>query len=413
MTTRFFVPRINANDDRVEIVHWHVEHGAFVTAGKELVDIETTKATVTLGAEMQGFVRPLVAQGTVVVVGTPLYVIANCLEELDGCATDPVVDATGPSHQSENRVAASGLSSEPAAYASRLAETIRTAVPLPPGVGYSVTRFTKEAAQLLLERRLSSEDFPNAGLVTAKALRARLNGPDTTKTVEGSSAPLAWNVPPDRPVRSVRMSLAKQAEAASLALGQSGNITSTLTVGFESAVIRDCLSKQRLFVGSLLPVILYETAQLLTGYPYLTAWCHEDIVHYYDAVDLGVALDLGKGLKVVTFRNAPALTAIEFFEKTVDAGQRYLRNRLKPEELTNSTFTVTDLSNLDVLHFRPLINGRQSAILGVGGDSAQVGHPMTLSLTFDHRVVSGREAAGFLGKLKSRLNICAARPDPG
>jgi 2-oxoglutarate dehydrogenase E2 component (dihydrolipoamide succinyltransferase) len=219
-------------------------------------------------------------------------------------------------------------------------------------------------------------------------------------------------MPVDRPVRTVRMSLAKQAEAESLTLGESGNVTSTLTVAFDSAAIRTRLARERLFDGSPQPLVLYETARLLARFPNLTAWCVEGHVHHYDAVDLGVAFDLGRGLKVVTFRDAATLSAMQLFEKTIDVGLRYLDNRLEPDELGGSTFTVTDLSGFDVLHFRPLINGRQSAILGVGGDSAQPGHPMTLSLTFDHRVSNGREVAEFLGGLKARLASYAPLPDP-
>ena len=140
--------------------------------------------------------------------------------------------------------------------------------------------------------------------------------------------------PAGRPVRTARLSLAKQAEAESLTLGESGNVTSTLTVAFDSAAIRERLAREGLFDGSLQPLVLYEAARLLVRYQNLTAWCADGAVHHYDAVDLGVAFDLGRGLKVVTFRDAATLSAQQLFEKTIDAGLRYLDNRLEPDELT-------------------------------------------------------------------------------
>jgi len=406
MITTVPAPRINTNDDRVEIVVWHVERGALVAVGQEIVDVETTKSTVTVTAEAAGYIRPLVEKGTVVPVGDPLYLCASSLEELDAAP----VPAGGPSAASP----ASGTAPPPtpggdaAGPAARPLPT-RAAVAAAAGpASYGFTRFTKDAAMLLEERGLSADDFPNDGLVTARALRARLDGavPGPAPATPGPRpAP-----PVGRPVRTARLSLAKQAEAESLTLGESGNVTSTLTVAFDSATIRERLAREGLFDGSLQPLVLYETARLLTRYPNLTAWCADGQVHHYDAVDLGVAFDLGRGLKVVTFRDAATLSAQQLFEKTIDAGLRYLDNRLEPDDLTGSTFTVTDLSGFDVLHFRPLINGRQSAILGVGGDATPPGHPMTLSLTFDHRVSNGREGAEFLAALKERLASYAPLP---
>jgi pyruvate/2-oxoglutarate dehydrogenase complex dihydrolipoamide acyltransferase (E2) component len=80
-----------------------------------------------------------------------------------------------------------------------------------------------------------------------------------------------------------------------------------------------------------------------------------------------------------------------------------MRNEILPEELINSTITVTDLSNQDILYFHPLINGYQSAIIGIGGDSSRPEYPMAINMTFDHRVSTGREVATFLNELKKRI----------
>ena len=72
MITTIPTPRINTNDEQVEVLEWHVPRGALVAVGQEIVDVETSKSTVTLTAETAGYIRPMVEKGTVVQVGAPL-----------------------------------------------------------------------------------------------------------------------------------------------------------------------------------------------------------------------------------------------------------------------------------------------------------------------------------------------------
>ena len=157
------------------------------------------------------------------------------------------------------------------------------------------------------------------------------------------------------------------------------------------------------FNGSSLPVIIYELAHLLKATPSLTAFYNQNEIYFYDDVHVGVAMDVGKGLKVVTLRDTAKLMPAQIFENLTDFAMRDIEGMLTEQDITGSTFTVTDLSAQNILQHQPLINGRQSGILGVGADAALAGHPMTLTLTFDHRVLTGREAATFLNTLKRKI----------
>jgi hypothetical protein len=203
--------------------------------------------------------------------------------------------------------------------------------------------------------------------------------------------------------RAERLSLSKRAEIQSLIIGASGAINSTLSVYFDSAGIRARLDRDALFDGSIQPLLLYEISRLLRVWPQFTAHFAADSICFYDRVDLGLAIDLGDGLKVVTIRDADKLTPQQIFEQTLDFGLRYIEKRLRPDELAGSTCTITDLSGLDILHFKPLINGRQSTIIGLGGDRMQPGSPMSVNMTFDHRVATGREVGSFLNELRTRM----------
>ena len=233
MITTVPAPRINTNDDRVEVVVWHVERGDLVAIGQEIVDVETTKSTVTVAAEAAGYIQPLVEKGSVVPVGDPLYLCASSLEELDSAPATaaPVLSSQAasspaPQHAAQAAGAVAGNASAATPSGSAHANAAARAPARPAGPSsYGFTRFTKDAAMLLEERGLSADDFPAAGLLTARALRARLDDPPPPAAPGGSAAararppaaPAASTVMPvDRPVRTVRMSLAKQAEAESL-----------------------------------------------------------------------------------------------------------------------------------------------------------------------------------------------------
>jgi len=196
---------------------------------------------------------------------------------------------------------------------------------------------------------------------------------------------------------------AKALEIQYLAAGQAGNLNSSLTVQFDSQRIRDALLAYPALGGQVLSLMLYELSRLLVKYPALTAFYEHGNIYYYDAVHLALAMDLGKGLKAPVIKHINELEPIQIYERVQDLASRYMSNGLAPEELAGGTFTVSDLSSENILHFQPLINQRQSAILGVGGDRHLEGFPMTLTLVFDHRILAGRAAGMFLNELKSRL----------
>lgn len=366
-------PRINTNDDRVEVVAWHAAQFDFVRSGQDLLDIETSKSVVTLAAEKEGFLDQLVGSGTVVSVGDPLYRTADTVEEIANATRCEPVRADPPSV-----------------------------------IPRTVTRFSNAAREVMKLRGLSEDDFTKAGLVTGRSILARYDS-RLAESVPSppagtSSAPDPVRVPvADVETRHERTSLGKQGEIEALALGRSGNINSTLSIQFDSAAVRRRLAAERICDKSIQPLILFEASRLLQVWPQFTAYFQDGSVHFYDRVDLGLAVDLGHGLKVVTIKAADSLMPVQLYEKILDIGQRYLERRLTVDELSNSTITVTDLSAFDILHFLPLINGRQSAIIGIGGDSGQSGHPMSLIMTFDHRITNGREVAVFLKELRARI----------
>jgi 2-oxoglutarate dehydrogenase E2 component (dihydrolipoamide succinyltransferase) len=372
-------PRINTNDNQVGVVVWHVEDGDFVEIGQAIVDLETSKAVVTVDAAHTGYVRRLAKQGEILRVGANLMLVADShtdfLGEMTLAPMSPASDGTEKSSAIE----------------------------------FSTVRFSAAALRLIQSSGLKQSDFTAAGLVTQSMVANRINpsAKSMKRRTRASQVAPRVKTPQIRtgPIvpREEGVSLGKRAEIEQLLSGESGQINSTLSVYFDSADVRARLKAMGSFDGSISPIILYELSRLLLQWPQFTAYYENELIHFYDRIDLGIAVDLGKGLKVVRIKDADLLTPQQIFEQTIDFGMRYLENRIKPDELVGSTITVTDLSGLDVLHFRPLINGKQSAILGIGGDSFMPGFPMSINMAFDHRVSNGREAALFLKELRARV----------
>ena len=378
MKTVHHVPTINANDEFVVVVRWHVADRARVTKGAPLVDVETTKAVVTIEAEHDGWLRHCVKENTEVGLGAELawYCLAeNELDETGAQKALPEVEvpSTTPTPVVRNDPPAAGALTE-----------------------FSCTRLTPGAEKLALALGLDATALAaeKLGLVTSTGLRARL----------GPQEAISASVPTDDGRRRERDVPGKRAEIQALSEGAEGNLRSSLTVYFDSADIRRGAEEDG---TGVLPVVLAELAPLLAGNPRFTAYHEAGRTVFYDAVHLGVAIDLGQGLKVVTLRDAVGKNAADLGRRLADLTLDYMENRLGPAEVQGATFTVTDLSAFDVLQFEPLINGRQSAILGLGGDSTLPGHPMSLTIAFDHRVLSGREVGAFLRTLRDRILSCA------
>lgn len=374
MNIRLPAPALNPNDDAVLVVRWLVEDGARVAAGDAVVDIETTKAVATVEAPAAGVLRRVAREGEEIAIG-------ESLAELEG-VTDG--ESSGPTHAGMN----AGQTRLPG---GPVAKPVAPHLPVTAlrlgeagAAGAQPVRLSLAAARLAAERGLDpASPFPGAaGLVNEARLRAEINpakGGDTT--------------------RRERTPADKRAEIAALTSGAVGGLRSSLTVYFDSAPVRAALGPGR----ALLPVVLTEAARLLAARPALTAWHEDGATCYHDAVHLGVAVDAGEGLRVVVLRDAASVTESALEERLAGLVSDCVERRLAPDAVTGSTFTVTDLSGLDVLHFEPLLNARQSAILGIGGDARLPGWPMSLTLAFDHRVLTGREAAEFLRALREAL----------
>jgi pyruvate/2-oxoglutarate dehydrogenase complex dihydrolipoamide acyltransferase (E2) component len=196
---------------------------------------------------------------------------------------------------------------------------------------------------------------------------------------------------------------AKKAEIRALSSVNAAGLISTFSIYVDAIKID---KEGGLFSNtdnSYLPIIVHETSKLLENFPELNSYYYNENINQYLDINIGVALDIDDGLKVYNIRGCNNLSLSEIKDSISEGVYSYLRKSLTIEDITESTFTVTDLSQYGVSHFVPLVNNMQSAILGVSAIDTVLNR-FTISLSIDHRVTEGKVAAKFLSELSERIN---------
>jgi pyruvate dehydrogenase E2 component (dihydrolipoamide acetyltransferase) len=158
-------------------------------------------------------------------------------------------------------------------------------------------------------------------------------------------------------------------------------------------------------------------ARALAGHPDLNAGLVDDQIHYYADIHIALAVDTERGLLVPVIRNADRLDLVTIQRSGEALIERALSGKSSPDELSGGTFTISNLGMFEIDAFTPIINPPQAAILGVGRIAARpvivagqivARQMMSLSLSFDHRLVDGGPAARFLQRIKQLIERPAA-----
>jgi 2-oxoglutarate dehydrogenase E2 component (dihydrolipoamide succinyltransferase) len=204
----------------------------------------------------------------------------------------------------------------------------------------------------------------------------------------------------------------------------SAQLTATVEVDLTEisrirAAVKDAFKKQEGASLSYLPFITKAAVEALKAYPKVNATIdtEEQTVTYPDAEHVGIAVDTPKGLLVPVIKDAGDLNIGGLAKKIADLAARTRQNKVSPDELSGGTFTITNYGSAGTLMDTPIINQPQVAILGTGalvkrptvitdprlGEVIAIRDMMYLSMSYDHRLVDGAEAARFLSMVKARL----------
>lgn len=153
---------------------------------------------------------------------------------------------------------------------------------------------------------------------------------------------------------------------------------------------------------SLTDFIIYLTVKALKRFPLMNSHFINDEIIMYSNINIGVAVDLEEGLLVPVIKNCDAKSIFDISLELKQLSEKAKNKTITPNEVTDGTFTITNLGMYNVEYFTPIINEPEVAILGVGAIKKDK-EMLPLSLSFDHRVVDGAPAARFLNGLKEIL----------
>jgi len=375
------IPREYVNDDTALITEFLVEEGGPVEAGQDILCFEISKGTITLSTPAAGFVHFLVPLGAEVPVGQAAAVVSS---RKGGWEPAYTIE--------ENEAQETG-------------EAGALPGPEPAGAGNAL-RLSRGASELLAARGLSPERLGLGGMVrTADVLAAldRAGGGEPARG-KGAEAPgTMGGTEQDKEGKKRKpISRTKEAEIRFLRAANGEAILSQVSVLVPSQGLLRKAGEDPDMARQFSGRILFEVSRLLPRYPDLLSVYEEGVWYQYGEINLGYALCIDRGLQVPVFRDCNRLSLEAILRQKDAFVERYLDRTLSPADLEGGTFTVSDLSSAGAWLFNPVLNYRQTAILGVGGEDPR-GEAYPLILAFDHRAADGMTALSFLNELKQRM----------
>lgn len=416
------MPKLGFDMAEGTLIRWVILEGESVAKGAVMAEIETDKATVEVESAYEGILtKQLVPEGEIVPVNRPIAVIAEPGEEVDleALLGDTLTDeetAETAHVEPPTAVAAQANESEIAGDAGRLPDGVR-ASPLA----------RRMAGDLRIDLRSVRGSGP-AGRVTKKDVEAYMTAPATVETrpvPEAVPAVVPSGIPPLVPAAYGPTPEDKLLPLKRLRAAIGRRMTEVKQTVPHFYVSHDydmaAVMELRIQINSALPegeklsvndFLVKGAALSLRRFPNLNASLHGDSILQHGQVNVGAAVAVEGGLLTVVCHDADrkSLRQISLELRTMVARAR--AGKVKPEDIEGSTFSVSNLGMFDVDHFIAILNPPEAAILAVGSvrdipvvkhEGIVPGKRMIATISVDHRVSDGAEAAQFLQALAEYL----------
>jgi pyruvate dehydrogenase E2 component (dihydrolipoamide acetyltransferase) len=400
------------------IINWLKAEGATVTAGDVLAEVETDKAVMELQARGDGVLRRILAPaGATVEVGKLVAVVARPDEDISGIvAAAPAVAAAGAAAPSRPASAlAPAVAAPPRATVPRAA-VVAAASPPPAPATAAAPASTARVKASPLARRLARERGIDLRVVAGSGPGGRVIRRDLDAAAAPGAVPAhpaLAAVPPfeDIPLTQIRKTIARRLVES---LGPVPHFFLTTEADMERAwEARDALNalgeEPKISFNDLIVKVV---AVALTRHRECNAWWQGESIRYFNEVHIGMAVAVDQGLITPVIRHAERKTLREIAAESRNLVERARTRRLKPEEYTGATFSVSNLGMFGIDEFTAVINPPEAGIIACGAISQQpvvqggavaVRRRMRLTMSCDHRVIDGATGAKFLQTVRQML----------
>ena len=413
MATKVHMEALSPTMEEGRLVKWTKHEGDPVKSGETLAEVETDKAVMELVARADGqLLKVMVPEGTTVPVGNVVAWIGKPGEKVDGAgSTEQGAAAPKP---------AAAVAAAPKATPPPLSPS-----PAPPASVVSAAADATRVKASPLARRIAKDAGVDLKLVQGSGPGGRVikrdveAGVPQARAVAAAPAPRSVLPAPsgapyeDVPLSQIRKTIAKRLVAS---IGPIPHFFLTTEIDMERAAeAREAVNKQLGEEGgkiSFNDIIIKAVALALVQHRACNAWFQEDHIRYWNEVHIGMAVAIEDGLITPVIRNADRKSLREISTESRELAGRARNRRLKPEEYTGATFSVSNLGMFDIDQFTAVINPPEAGIVAIGsvapkavpdGDRVVVRRRMRLTMSCDHRVIDGATGAAFLRTLKQML----------
>lgn len=390
------VPSPGESITEVQIARWLKKDGDYVEKDDEICEIDSDKATLTLNAEASGILKTLVKEGETVAVGA---VVCSINEE----GKAPVERVTKPDLKNEK---------------VPVGVTPVQTTPVSSDKNYAAGIPSPAAEKLIKEKGLAPAQISTSGK------GGRITKGDVLEATSPPSAKAASAVPPiaapgSRTERREKMSMLRKKVAERLvAVKQETAMLTTFNEVDMSAIMnirKQYKDKFKETYGVNLGFMSFFTkavCEALTAFPSVNARIDGPELVFHDYCDIGIAVSAPKGLMVPVIRNAESMSLAQIESAVLDLATRARDGKISIPEMTGGTFTITNGGVFGSMLSTPILNPPQSAILGMHNiverpvavnGKVEIRPIMYVALSYDHRIIDGRESVGFLVKVKQLL----------
>ena len=417
MATKVLMEALSPTMEEGRLVEWKKQEGDAVTVGEVLAEVETDKAVMDLQARAAGvLLKHAIVAGTTVPVGQVVGVIGAKGEDVTAMLGGAATTASATAAPAPAKPVPS---SSPAPVVPAPTPPV-TSTPAPlPAAAQTIQAGRVKASPLA--RRIAADRGVDLAGLRGSGPEGRIVVRDLATAPVGTAnrvtaTPIQRSGEPftDVPLTQLRKTIAKRLAQS---IGPIPTFYLTTEVDMERvAEARDALNaRAEVEKGqkiSFNDVVIKATALALRQHGACNAWWQEDRIRYWNEVHVGVAVAIEDGLITPVVRNADQKSLREIGAEVRDLAGRARERRLRPEEYTGGTFSISNLGMFDIDQFTAVINPPEAGILAIGtivpkpvaeGAAVVVRRRMRVTMSCDHRVIDGALGAAFLKTLKAML----------
>ena len=437
------LPALGESVTEGTVTRWLKKVGDTVAVDEPLVEVSTDKVDTEIPSPVAGVVQQiLVAEDETVAVGAVLAIVGEgaaapaeapapaAPAEAPVAPAAPVYEAPAPVAPAAPVYEAPAPVATPAAPVAP-APAVAPVAPVAPAVSVAAAPTSDAGYVTPLVRKLANESGVDLNSIAGTGVGGRIRKDDVlaaaTSAITTIAAPAAAHVAAEasalrgttEPMSRLRKVLAERAVAS---MQQSAQLTTVVEVDvtaiaqLRSRVQANFTAKAGVKLN-FMPFFALAAAEALRAHPKLNASIEGDNIVYHNGENISFAVDTERGLLTPVLRDTASQSLAGIAQQIADLAARTRENKLKPDELSGGTFTLTNTGSRGALFDTPVVFLPQVAILGTGvvtkrpvvvtdangNDSIGIRSMVYLALSYDHRLVDGADASRFLVDVKARL----------